>query len=46
MAGPVKKYRYRHAGTGRYISACYALRYPHLTVRETVKPRCSPGGAR
>ena len=24
----------RSAVTGRFVSACYARRYPHLTVRE------------
>jgi len=46
MAKPAPTYRYRHAGTGRYVKQCSALRYPHLTVRETVKPRCGTGGAR
>lgn len=27
-------YRHRSAVTGRYVSASYAKRYPHLTVRE------------
>jgi hypothetical protein len=46
MPKPKPAYRYRSAATGRYVKACYALRYPHLTVRETVKPRCGTGGAR
>lgn len=29
-------HRYRSAVTGRYVSAAYAKRYPHLTVREAV----------
>jgi hypothetical protein len=33
----VKRYRYRSAVTGRYVSAAYARRYPHLTVRERVR---------
>lgn len=29
--------RYRSAITGRFVSAAYAKRYPHLTVGERVK---------
>lgn len=36
MSKPV--YRYRSAVTGRYVTPGYAKRYPHLTVRERVKP--------
>lgn len=32
-------YRYRSAVTGRYVSAAYAKRFPHLTVRETVNSK-------
>lgn len=28
------RYRYRSAVTGRWVTAAYAQRYPHLTVRE------------
>lgn len=31
------RYRYRSAVTGRYVTAGYAKRYPHLTVRERVR---------
>jgi hypothetical protein len=31
-----KRYRYRSAITGRYVTKAYAARYPHLTVRERV----------
>lgn len=31
-----KRYRYRSAITGRYVSASYAKRYPDRTVRESV----------
>jgi hypothetical protein len=30
-------HRYRSAITGRWVKPGYAKRYPHLTVRETVK---------
>lgn len=33
-----KRYKYRSAVTGRYVSAAYARRYPGRTVREVVKP--------
>ncbi len=32
-----RKYRYRSAITGRYVSAAYAKRYPANTVRERVR---------
>lgn len=32
-----RTYRYRSATTGRFVSKAYALRYPHLTVREKVE---------
>jgi hypothetical protein len=32
-----RRYRYRSAVTGRYVTAAYAARYPQLTVRERVK---------
>ncbi len=35
-------YRYRSAVTGRYVSAEYAARHPHNTVREAVKPKEKP----
>lgn len=28
-----RRYRYRSAVTGRFVSEAYALRYPHRTVR-------------
>lgn len=31
-----KPAKYRSAVTGRYVTASYAKRYPHLTVRESV----------
>jgi hypothetical protein len=31
------RYRYRSAVTGTFVSATYAKRFPHLTVRERVK---------
>lgn len=34
------RYNYRSAETGKWVSAAYAKRYPHLTVRERVT---SPG---
>lgn len=36
MAKKPKQYRYRSAVTGRYVTASYAKRYPHRTVRERV----------
>ncbi len=33
---PAATYRYRSAVTGRYVTAAYARRYPHRTVRERV----------
>lgn len=30
-----RRYRYRSAITGKFVSAAYAKRYPHRTVRET-----------
>lgn len=33
-------YHYRSSITGKWVSAAYAKRYPHLTVRERVT---SPG---
>lgn len=32
-----KKYRYRSAVTGRFVSETYAKRWPHLTVKEKVR---------
>lgn len=32
-----RQYRYRSAVTGKFVSAAYAARYPHLTVRERIK---------
>lgn len=34
---PKRRYVYRSAATGRYVSAAYARRYPDRTVRERVK---------
>jgi len=31
-----RRYRYRSAVTGKFVSAFYAKRYPRLTVRERV----------
>lgn len=31
------RYIYRSAITGKFVSAAYAARYPHLTVRERLK---------
>lgn len=36
---PDKTHRYRSAITGRYVKPAYAKRYPHLTVRERIRPR-------
>jgi hypothetical protein len=33
----MNRYVYRSAVTGRFVSAAYAKRYPHLTVRERLK---------
>lgn len=33
----MKRYRYRSAVTGRWVTAAYAKRYPKRTVRERVK---------
>lgn len=35
-----KRYAYRSAVTGRWVKASYARRYPHLTVRVALRPRC------
>lgn len=32
-----KKYRYRSAITGKYVTRLYALLHPRTTVRETVR---------
>ncbi len=32
-----RKYRYRSAVTGRWVSAAYAKRWPKTTVREAVQ---------
>jgi len=34
-----KQYRYRSAVTGRMVTAAYAKRYPHKTIREVIKRR-------
>lgn len=31
-----RRYRYRSAVTGKFVSASYAKRYPNRTVRERV----------
>lgn len=31
-----RRYIFRSAITGRFVTASYAKRYPHLTVRERV----------
>lgn len=31
-----RKYRHRSAVTGKFCSAGYAKRYPHLTIRERI----------
>lgn len=33
----MKRYRYRSALTGRFVSAAYAKRRPSTTIRELVK---------
>jgi hypothetical protein len=33
----VRRYRYRSAVNGRFVSAAYALAHPKTTVRERVK---------
>ena len=32
----MKRYRYRSAKTGRYVTAAYAAKHPKTTVRERV----------
>lgn len=32
-----RRYVFRSAVTGRFVSAAYAKRYPHLTIKERVK---------
>lgn len=32
-----KRFRFRSAVTGRWVTAAYAKRYPHRTVREAVR---------
>ncbi len=32
----------RHAGSGRFVTAAYARRYPWLTVVETMRIRIPP----
>lgn len=32
-----KRYRYRSSITGKFVAACYAKRWPHFVIRETVK---------
>lgn len=39
MSKPKPRYRYRSAVTGHFVSAAYAKRYPHKTVRERVKAK-------
>lgn len=34
-----RRYLYRSSVTGKFVSAAYAKRYPHLTVRERVRLR-------
>lgn len=34
-----RRYVYRSAKTGRFVTKAYAKRYPHLTVRERVEPK-------
>lgn len=36
-ARTIKRYRYRSAKTGRYVTAAYAARHPKTTVRETTR---------
>ncbi len=36
MAGKPRKYRFRSAKTGRYVTAAFAKRYPKTTVSERV----------
>lgn len=31
-----RRYVYRSARTGRFVTAAYAKRYPHRTVRERI----------
>lgn len=42
---PVKQLSYRSAVTGRWVSAAYAKRYPHLTVMVRIREGCAPRGA-
>ena len=32
-----RRYIYRSAVTGKFVSAAYAARYPHLTMKQRVK---------
>ena len=32
-----RRYVYRSAVTGKFVSAAYAKKYPHLTIKERVK---------
>jgi hypothetical protein len=34
------RYVYRSAITGKFVTAAYAKRYPHLTMRQRIKPAC------
>lgn len=34
------RYVYRSAISGRFVKASYAKRYPHLTIRQRIKPSC------
>jgi hypothetical protein len=36
------RFLHRSAITGRFVSARYAKRYPHLTVRERLRPAREP----
>lgn len=37
MSKPKKKYRYRSAATGRFVSKLFAAAFPRKTVREEIK---------
>ena len=37
-----RRYRYRSAITGRYVSATYAARHPQTTVRERLPLKGTP----
>ncbi len=39
MASKLKKYRYRSAATGRFVSKLFAAAFPRKTVREEIKEK-------